>query len=91
MLVKKQKNLKLYVEVDQTNNWVTVTSPKADTKTFQFDYEYPMDSSQRQVYDEVTFSIVDSIFQGYNGTVFVYGQIGCGKTFAMMGIVNVPN
>ena len=72
MLMKKHKNLKLYVEVDQTYNWVTVTSPKADTKTFQFDYVYPMDSFQRQVYDEVTFSIVDSIFQGYNGTVFTY-------------------
>ncbi len=61
------------VEVDQSNNSVTVTSPKADTKTFQFDYVYPMDSFQRQVYDEVAFSIVDSIFQGYNGTVFAYG------------------
>ena len=50
-----------------------------------------MDSSQRQVYDEVAFPIVDSIFQGYNGTVFAFGQTGCGKTFTMMGVVNDPN
>ena len=50
-----------------------------------------MDSFQRQVYDEVAFPIVDSIFQGYNGTVFAYGQIGCGKSFTMMGIFNDPN
>ena len=45
----------------------------------------------KKVYDEVAFPIVDSIFQGYNRTVFVYGQIGCGKTFTMMGIVSDPN
>ncbi len=88
---EKAEKSQVCVEVDQTNNTVSVTSPKADTKTFQFDYVYPMDSSQRQVYDEVAFPIVDSIFQGYNGTVFAYGQTGCGKTFTMMGIVNDPN
>ena len=24
--------------------------------------------------------------EGYNGTVFAYGQTGCGKSFSMMGI-----
>ena len=88
---EKAEKSQVCVEVDQTNNTVSVTSPKVDTKTFQFDYVYPMDSSQRQVYDEVAFPIVDSIFQGYNGTVFAYGQTGCGKTFTMMGIVNDPD
>ena len=88
---EKAENSQICVEVDQTNNTVSVTSPKADTKTFQFDFVYPMDSTQRQVYDEVAFPIVDSIFQGYNGTVFAYGQTGCGKTFTMMGVVNDPN
>ena len=70
---EKAEKSQVCVEVDQTNNTVSVTSPKVDTKTFQFDYVYPMDSSQRQVYDEVAFPIVDSIFQGYNRTVFAYG------------------
>ena len=88
---EKEEKSVICVEVDQTNNTVSVTSPKVDTKTFQFDYVYPMDSTQRQVYDEVAFPIVDSIFQGYNGTVFAYGQTGCGKTYTMMGVVSDPD
>jgi hypothetical protein len=28
---------------------------------------------------------VDSVIDGYNGTIFAYGQTGCGKTHTMMG------
>ena len=77
------------VEVDTQNNTVSVSSNKG-TKTFQFDYVYPKETTQRDIYDQVAFPIVDSIFQGYNGTVFAYGQTGCGKTFTMMGIVDNP-
>ena len=88
-LEKEQKST-VCVEVDTTNNTVSVNSTKNDTKTFQFDYVYPMETTQRQIYDQVAFPIVDSIFQGYNGTIFAYGQTGCGKTFTMMGIVDNP-
>jgi kinesin family protein 3/17 len=87
---EKEENSELCVSVDKENCTVSVTSSKHDTKTFQFDYVYPMDSTQREVYDQVAFPIVDSIFQGYNGTVFAYGQTGCGKTFTMMGVTNDP-
>ena len=85
---EKEQNSTICVEVDTANNTVSVS--KTDTKTFQFDYVYPMETTQRQIYDEVAFPIVDSIFQGYNGTIFAYGQTGCGKTFTMMGVVDNP-
>ena len=88
---EKEQNSKLCVEVDTVNNTVSVISTKNDVKTFPFDYVYPMETTQREVYDQVAFPIVDSIFQGYNGTVFAYGQTGCGKTYTMMGIVTDPN
>ena len=28
---------------------------------------------------------MDSVIDGYNGTIFAYGQTGCGKTHTMMG------
>ena len=85
---EKEQNSTVCVDVDTANNTVSVS--KNDCKTFQFDYVYPMETTQRQIYDEVAFPIVDSIFQGYNGTIFAYGQTGCGKTFTMMGIVDNP-
>ena len=86
-----EENSKLCVEVDKVNNTVSVFNSRGNPKTFQFDYVFPMDASQREIYDTVAFPIVDSIFQGYNGTVFAYGQTGCGKTFTMMGIIDNPD
>ena len=88
---EKDQNSKLCVTVDVPNSTVSVISDKNESKTFPFDYVYPMETTQREVYDQVAFPIVDSIFQGYNGTIFAYGQTGCGKTFTMMGIVTDPN
>ena len=87
---EKEQKSTICVDVDTGNNSVAVTSSKNDTKTFQFDYVYPMDTTQREIYDQVAFPIVDSIFQGYNGTIFAYGQTGCGKTYTMMGVVDNP-
>ena len=88
---EKEQKSTLCVDVDTANNTVAVNSTKGETKTFQFDYVYPMDTTQRDIYDQVAFPIVDSIFQGYNGTIFAYGQTGCGKTYTMMGIVDSPD
>lgn len=29
--------------------------------------------------------MIDDAFEGYNGSVFAYGQTGAGKTYTMMG------
>lgn len=29
--------------------------------------------------------LVENVLEGYNGTIFAYGQTGCGKTFTMTG------
>ena len=88
---EKEQKSTLCVSVDTNNNTVSVSSNKGDMKTFQFDYVYPMETTQREIYDQVAFPIVDSIFQGYNGTIFAYGQTGCGKTYTMMGILDNPD
>lgn len=46
---------------------------------------YGADSKQQEVYDECGFSLVENVIEGYNGTMFAYGQTGCGKTHTMMG------
>ncbi|KAK9819166.1 hypothetical protein WJX81_001387 [Elliptochloris bilobata] len=42
-------------------------------------------STQEQVYAATAQPIVESVLEGYNGTVFAYGQTGTGKTFTMDG------
>ena len=42
-------------------------------------------SRQTDVFDFSIRSTVDDILNGYNGTVFAYGQTGAGKSYTMMG------
>lgn len=54
-------------------------------KSFRFDEVFDEFSTQSEIYSEAAFSVVEDAFKGYNGTVFAYGQTGCGKTHTMIG------
>ena len=43
---------------------------------------------QQELYEGSVKPIVSSVFEGYNGTVFAYGQTGTGKTHTMEGDVS---
>ena len=42
-------------------------------RAFTYDSVYGPESTQRQVYDEGAFGLVESVMAGYNGTIFAYG------------------
>ena len=46
---------------------------------------YDCSSKQRDLYDETFRDLVQSVIEGFNGTIFAYGQTGTGKTFTMQG------
>ncbi|KAL9577763.1 MAG: hypothetical protein Q9212_006160, partial [Teloschistes hypoglaucus] len=52
---------------------------------FTFDRVFDTRSRQTDVFDFSIRSTVDDILNGYNGTVFAYGQTGAGKSYTMMG------
>ncbi len=54
-------------------------------KTFTYDHVFGPDASQGDVYNGVVKPIVDEVLEGYNCTVFAYGQTGTGKTHTMEG------
>ncbi|CAO2604048.1 Kinesin-like protein KIF3C [Lemmus lemmus] len=68
---------------------VTLRNPRAAPgelpKTFTFDAVYDASSKQADLYDETVRPLIDSVLQGFNGTVFAYGQTGTGKTYTMQG------
>ncbi|PKS09057.1 hypothetical protein jhhlp_003670 [Lomentospora prolificans] len=53
--------------------------------TFTFDRVFDMSCKQADIFDFSIRSTVDDILNGYNGTVFAYGQTGAGKSYTMMG------
>ena len=52
---------------------------------FKYDKIFNTDSQQNQIYENVGKRIVDDVMEGYNGTIFAYGQSGSGKTYTMYG------
>jgi type II secretory ATPase GspE/PulE/Tfp pilus assembly ATPase PilB-like protein len=47
-------------------------------------------SEQALVYEKTAFKLVENVIEGYNGTIFAYGQTGCGKTHSMVGKLEEP-
>ena len=52
---------------------------------FNFDRIFPPSSTQQDIYSFGVKGIIDSVLDGYNGTVLAYGQTGSGKTYTMQG------
>lgn len=58
---------------------------KAPEKQFVFDSAYDGKSSNDAIYGDICYSLVESVLEGYNSTIFAYGQTGCGKSHTMQG------
>ncbi|XP_044525819.1 kinesin heavy chain isoform X2 [Gracilinanus agilis] len=55
------------------------------SKPYVFDRVLPPNTSQEQVYNACAKQIVKDVLEGYNGTIFAYGQTSSGKTHTMEG------
>ena len=52
---------------------------------YSYDYSFSQLESNQQVYEKSVKKIVMSSLNGINGSIFMYGQSGSGKTYTMMG------
>ncbi|ELW48455.1 Kinesin-1 heavy chain [Tupaia chinensis] len=55
-----------------------------------FDRVFQSSTSQEQVYNDCAKKIVKDVLEGYNGTIFAYGQTSSGKTHTMEGKLHDP-
>ncbi|XP_051557981.1 centromere-associated protein E isoform X2 [Myxocyprinus asiaticus] len=60
------------------------------TKSFSFDRVFSAEETTSQLYQDIAKPLVVSAVEGYNGTIFAYGQTSSGKTFTMMGSEHNP-
>ncbi|KAK9157985.1 hypothetical protein Scep_004559 [Stephania cephalantha] len=54
-------------------------------RTFGFDKVFGPTSQQKDLFDQAVSPIVNEVLEGYNCTIFAYGQTGTGKTYTMEG------
>ena len=75
------------VNMNLKNGEIFVAKPGSDeaAKHFTFDHVYDWTAEQVDIYKDCASPIIDNILEGYNGTIFAYGQTGTGKTYTMTG------
>lgn len=80
---------------DPSRGQISVRNPKSNdsdaTKNFSFDHVFGPVVEQKHIYDTCAAGVVNSVLDGYNGTIFAYGQTGSGKTHTMEGRPDPPN
>uniref|UniRef100_A0A3Q3WQF5 Kinesin-like protein n=1 Tax=Mola mola TaxID=94237 RepID=A0A3Q3WQF5_MOLML len=83
------------LELDDKLGRITIRNPKAPPddpmKVFTFDSVYGWDAKQSDIYEDAVRPLVESVLQGFNGTIFAYGQTGTGKTHTMQGVSDDPD
>ncbi|KAJ6870939.1 hypothetical protein NC652_036570 [Populus alba x Populus x berolinensis] len=85
---EKQLKLPVVISCNEGKGEVSVvqnTAYKQIDKTFSFDKVFGPTSRQKELFDEAISPIVNEVLEGYNCTIFAYGQTGTGKTYTMEG------
>jgi hypothetical protein len=81
------------VSMDLEGNAISLRNPEEEhlqPKPFTFDAVYDENTIQKNFYEESCSALVENVLEGFNGTIFAYGQTGCGKTWTMQGPPNPP-
>lgn len=85
---EKEKSMEIVAEFPTDGKTVVINQQYEGfgSAKFTFDNVFTPDSEQRAVYEATALPIVEAVMNGFNGTVFAYGQTSSGKTFTMSGL-----
>ena len=73
------------IDYSEDEKGIIVLRKEYEKKLFNFDSVFDSAVPQHDVFQRVAVPVVNSVIEGYNGTIFSYGQTGTGKTFTMIG------
>ncbi|XP_017881491.1 osmotic avoidance abnormal protein 3-like [Ceratina calcarata] len=85
-----QQGCKSVITIDSASKCCTLECPTGGSgngKVYQFDAAFGSEATTESLYENVGSVIVEAVLNGYNGTVFAYGQTGCGKSHTMRGFI----
>lgn len=72
-----ERDAKAVLELDPENDVVA--------NTHHFDHVFDEHTSSQEIFDECGAVVVERALEGFNGTLFCYGQTGTGKTHTLLG------
>ena len=86
----KEDNLPSFDHSEQARRRKPFLSRKPKDLRFAFDRIFDGYSTQQEVFEHTTKSIIDGLLDGVNCSVFAYGATGAGKTHTMLGTQDKP-
>lgn len=85
---EQRSNVPKVITCNEHKREVTVLQSLANKqvdRVFTFDKVFGPKAQQRSIYDQAIAPVVNEVLEGFNCTVFAYGQTGTGKTYTMEG------
>lgn len=76
---EKDENRAPIIDVNGEDRQIAIKNPAAlndAPKSFTFDGTFDEFTQQKFFYEEACFSLIESVLEGFNGTIFAYGQTG---------------
>ncbi len=83
---KCQSNNKL---LESEGKSIYLKKSSKEIKGFTYDSVYDETVSQEQIFKMIGKNLIESFMNGYNCSMFAYGQTGAGKTYTMMGKLKI--
>ena len=91
------KTAQIKEKLGRLTRWASAPSGSAAPKlgghrarSFEFDHVFGPDTDTHELYEKLIGDLVAATCEGYNGTIFAYGQTASGKTHTMMGDAERP-
>ncbi|KAH8352954.1 hypothetical protein KR084_007679, partial [Drosophila pseudotakahashii] len=69
----------------QVNDGRSIHLADSHAEPYVLDYVFDEGTNNQEVFDRMAKHIVHACMQGFNGTIFAYGQTSSGKTYTMKG------
>jgi chromosome segregation ATPase len=82
---EKESGYKSCVDLNIADNTVQVNHVCGEPDRWTFDAVVNNTCTQKDIFSQFIAPMVDSVLEGFNATVFAYGQSGSGKTHTMTG------
>ncbi|KAJ2704642.1 hypothetical protein FB645_003074 [Coemansia sp. IMI 203386] len=68
---------------------VKIDGPASVARGYHYDAVFGPKATQEHIYEQIVSPILNEVMQGYNCTIFAYGQTGTGKTYTMEGDLDI--
>eukprot|EP00754_Rhynchopus_humris_P037064 Rhum_TRINITY_DN19165_c0_g1::Rhum_TRINITY_DN19165_c0_g1_i1::g.169366::m.169366 len=85
---EKDSGYRSSVDLDLTDSSVTVRHVCGDPDRWTFDGVVGASFSQKDIFSTYIVPMIESTMEGFNATIFAYGQSGSGKTYTMTGVID---